>query len=97
MAIDAVHEDMSFTTESKQNNVDALNKIQGDFLSAANETAKLIIDEITSHNKTIRPINIGGVAGGEKYIHNGILFKISLDLFKLFGGSDEHSMKLAGC
>lgn len=63
VAIDVVHEDTSLTDESKQSSVDTLNKIQGEFLSVANETAKLIIDEMTSLNKTINPINIGGVAG----------------------------------
>jgi len=44
--------------------------------------------------KTIKPINIGGVAGGEKYIHRGILFKFAMDWEGLYGG-DEYSAKVA--
>lgn len=38
---------------------------------------KIIISEVSVPvaNKTIKPISIGGVAGGEKYIHSGVLFK----------------------
>lgn len=29
--------------------------------------------------KSIKPVNVGGVAGGEKYCAAGILFKFALD------------------
>jgi hypothetical protein len=37
----------------------------------------LIIDELTVpvESKTVPPCSLGGVAGGAKYIVNGILFK----------------------
>lgn len=46
-------------------------------------------------NKTIKPVSIGGAAGGEKYLVNGILFKFALDFNKIYGG-DENAAKAAG-
>lgn len=39
----------------------------------------IIINEINlpPEKKTVKPVNIGGVAGGAKFIANGILFKVS--------------------
>jgi hypothetical protein len=37
-------------------------------------------------------MDVGGVAGGEKYILNGIFFKFSKDFHNIYG-SDEMSMK----
>ena len=44
--------------------------------------------------KTIKPIDIGGVAGGEKFICQGILFKFAIDSAGLYQG-DENAMKSA--
>ena len=57
---------------------------------------KIIISEVflPYKQKTIKPISIGGVAGGEKYIHRGILFKFAMDWEGLYGG-DEYSAKVA--
>lgn len=44
--------------------------------------------------KTIKPVDVGGYAGGEKYITQGILFKFAVDWKGLYGG-DEYSMKAA--
>lgn len=40
---------------------------------------RVIISELYVDNKTIPPIDVGGVAGGSKYIVQGILFKFTLD------------------
>lgn len=45
--------------------------------------------------KTIRPVSIGGVAGGDKYIVGNILFKFAVDSFGLYNG-DENAAKAAG-
>ena len=47
--------------------------------------------------KTIRPLTqeLGGVAGGEKYVVAGILFKFSIDSKGLYG-SDDLAAKEAG-
>ena len=41
------------------------------------------LDEID--DKTIKPIDIGGEAGGEKYLTQGILFKFATDWHNLYG------------
>lgn len=40
-------------------------------------------------------MDLGGFAGGEKYITQGILFKFASDKYGLYGG-DEYAMKAAG-
>lgn len=51
------------------------------FRETAFTYGRLIISEraIDPQHRTIKPINIGGVAGGDKYIKNGILFKFAMD------------------
>lgn len=58
---------------------------------------RVIISELSVpiQNKTIKPTSIGGAAGGEKYIVNGILFKFALDFNGIYGG-DENAAKAAG-
>lgn len=65
-----------------------------DFVLKVKETAEIIVLEV-SHPpqlKTIKPLNIGGIAGGEKYIHENIFFKFSIDMHGIYGG-DEWSRK----
>ncbi|GAM25977.1 hypothetical protein SAMD00019534_091520 [Acytostelium subglobosum LB1] len=76
-----------------------------DFVKAAETYGKIIIKEMFMNDalKTIKPINIGGVAGGAKYICQNILFKFAydqkiLDTY-LYGGkvpSDYGASKAAG-
>jgi len=42
-------------------------------------TGMIIINEVNlpPQEKTIKPVGVGGVAGGIKFIANGILFKVS--------------------
>ena len=40
----------------------------------------MIYKYLPSDIKTIKPTSIGGVAGGEKFIHMGILFKFAQDV-----------------
>jgi len=63
-------------------------------------TARVILASTISQNsplfplvekKTLRPIAVGGQAGGEKYIVQGIFFKFALDIFGIYGG-DEYAM-----
>ncbi|GAM26590.1 hypothetical protein SAMD00019534_097650 [Acytostelium subglobosum LB1] len=74
-----------------------LSKLAHDFVYTAKIYGKVIISELTLplHLKTIKPINIGGVAGGHKYIALGILFKLALDSQGLYVG-DQNAMKAAG-
>ena len=45
--------------------------------------------------KTIKPTSIGGIAGGDKYIVQNILFKFAVDSKGIYGG-DDYAMKVAG-
>jgi hypothetical protein len=45
--------------------------------------------------KTIDPVLLGGVAGGDKYIVNHIVFKFAVDSHNLYGG-DRWAAKAAG-
>jgi hypothetical protein len=51
------------------------------FQETAFTYGRLIISEraLPPEQRSIKPINIGGVAGGDKYVHNGILFKFATD------------------
>ena len=72
---------------------------------AAETYAKVIISErnVPIEKKNIKPISLGGIAGGSKYLCNGILFKFSTDLqlnkdVWMYGGvtrKDEYAMKAA--
>ena len=45
--------------------------------------------------KTLIPMDIGGRAGGQKYLINNILFKFAVDVHNLYG-SDYAAAKAAG-
>jgi len=46
--------------------------------------------------KTIKPVDVGGIAGGEKYIIHNILFKFAVDDKGVYGGNDAAAAKAAG-
>ncbi len=46
--------------------------------------------------KTIKPLNLGGVIGGTKFITHGILFKLANDHSRIFGGNNFIAAKVAG-
>ena len=46
--------------------------------------------------RTIAPVKVGGIAGGEKFIHEGIFFKFCNDDHGIYGGKMEYAMKAAG-
>ncbi len=47
--------------------------LEHDFVFSAESYGKIIISEylLPNHKKTIPPVNVGGIAGGEKYIVDG--------------------------
>lgn len=53
-----------------------------DFIYAASSYAKIIISEyyLPYQFKTIKPVQIGGVLGGQKYIVHNILFKFAVGM-----------------
>eukprot|EP01127_Copromyxa_protea_P013751 TRINITY_DN3720_c0_g1_i2.p1 TRINITY_DN3720_c0_g1~~TRINITY_DN3720_c0_g1_i2.p1 ORF type:complete len:1412 (+),score=225.99 TRINITY_DN3720_c0_g1_i2:23-4237(+) len=82
-----------------------LSSLSMDFVSVAETYGKIIISEnyIPDSMKTITPASVGGIAGGRKYICQGILFKFALDTqispgLWMYGGKkayDEKAIKAA--
>jgi hypothetical protein len=73
-------------------------KLATDFVHTAKSLGKIIISEkfIPREKRTIREhCNVGGIAGGEKYIHHGILFKFAYDRHNIYR-TDHNAMKAAG-
>jgi hypothetical protein len=69
-----------------------------DFVSTAEKYAKIVISEknLPFEKKTVKPAReIGGIAGGEKYICQGIMLKFALDNRGIYG-SDDSAIKSAG-
>ena len=58
------------------------------FEESATKYAKIIISEfhLPHDKKTIKQANVGGLAGGVKFICNDILFKFAIDNRNLYGG-----------
>jgi hypothetical protein len=76
----------------------ALIGLAQDFLYSATAYGKIIISEVylADAKKTIKPANVGGVAGGSKYIAQDILFKFALDNDGLYGNNDSAAATVAG-
>jgi len=60
--------------------ITAAAKLKGvlrEFRDVATATASQIVEEmfLPLDERTIRPVDVGGVAGGTKFIHNGCFFK----------------------
>ena len=57
-----------------------LHALLGCFAQVATPIAQTIIDELSlslpEAQRTIKPVDVGGVAGGTKYKHGGIFFKV---------------------
>lgn len=77
----------------------ALRSLCEEFAKVAKSIGTTIISELFMNpdERTIKPVTqaIGGIAGGEKYIHaeEGIFFKFALDTKGIYGG-DEYIMKV---
>lgn len=73
-----------------------MKNLELDFVHTAETYGKIIIQEmcLPDDRKTLRPVSVGGVAGGAKYISNGILFKFAVDERNLYGG-DQNAIKSA--
>lgn len=87
------------TPESEQISANlALLGLAHDFLYSATAYGKIIISEVylPDSEKTIKPVNMGGVAGGSKYIVHNILFKFALDTEGLYGNNDAAAAKVGG-
>ncbi|EFA75195.1 hypothetical protein PPL_11269 [Heterostelium album PN500] len=83
-----------------------LSIVANDFVYCANTFGKIIISErnLPEDQKTIKPLSLGGVAGGHKYKCQDIIFKFVVDVeiapgLWMYGDtsrSDEKAQKSAG-
>ncbi|KAL6059841.1 Clu domain-containing protein [Balamuthia mandrillaris] len=75
----------------------ALIHLAQDFIYSSCSYGRIIISEafVPPDKKTIRPTELGGIVGGEKYIVHNILFKFALDARGLYR-SDYAAAKVAG-
>ena len=88
-----------YDAPESESKYDAMHRLSVDFLGVAETYGKVIISELSlpDNEKSIPPINIGGVAGGSKYAVRGLLFKFAVDVPPHFlYGSDEYAQKAAG-
>ena len=62
-------------------------ELNAEFEAEAQRVAKRIVDElgVAAAQRTVQAVDVGGVAGGEKYIHNGILYKFAKDFAGIYG------------
>eukprot|EP01091_Cochliopodium_minus_P008773 TRINITY_DN2044_c1_g2_i1.p1 TRINITY_DN2044_c1_g2~~TRINITY_DN2044_c1_g2_i1.p1 ORF type:complete len:1208 (-),score=324.64 TRINITY_DN2044_c1_g2_i1:36-3659(-) len=94
--------------DSPEKHYENISKIGTRFVECAEFYGRIIISEKNLPNdlKTIKPTDLGGIAGGDKFSVQGIIFKFALDVkinrepeMYLYGGtksSTENSRKAAG-
>ena len=80
------------TVLDNQHSFEQLSELAADFAFTARAIGRIIISEkyLSKDEKTIPLAQIGGIAGGEKYMSHNILFKFQNDYMNLYGG-DEHA------
>jgi len=78
----------------QQINMELLDLSQ-DFIHTAKTYGRIIIMERYLHRKTIFPLDLGGTAGGDKYLVSNILFKFAVNSNGVYG-NDEAAAKVAG-
>eukprot|EP01088_Endostelium_zonatum_P013026 TRINITY_DN2737_c0_g1_i2.p1 TRINITY_DN2737_c0_g1~~TRINITY_DN2737_c0_g1_i2.p1 ORF type:complete len:1264 (+),score=298.63 TRINITY_DN2737_c0_g1_i2:79-3870(+) len=87
------------TIEEQKQRVKDLNSLSESFVRAATPIVKQIVEEVTKKNdeKMIKSVDVGGIAGGEKFIKDNLFIKFAKDdeTYHLYGG-DEFAQKSAG-
>jgi len=78
------NEEFQHLMDNKKDDLDKYRRLRHlaqDFVFTAETYGKLIISErhVPNSQKTIRPCELGGTAGGEKYLHQNVLFKFAVD------------------
>ncbi|PRP80831.1 hypothetical protein PROFUN_11246 [Planoprotostelium fungivorum] len=70
------------TLQKRGQTLSKLNAVSQQFVNTATIYAKIIISEyeLPLHRKTIKPIDVGGVAGGVKYRVQNIMYKFAFDI-----------------
>lgn len=61
-----------------------LSQLSADFMLQARQHGRTIISEmfLPIEDRTIKPVTLKGLAGGTKFVHQGILFKLAVDKLK---------------
>eukprot|EP01133_Synstelium_polycarpum_P007370 gene7370-8589_t len=73
-----------------------IQRVAEEFVEVATKHGITIIQERGKlAGATISPYEIGGVAGGQKFLKDGIFFKFAFDVYGIYGG-DAFAMKAAG-
>ena len=92
-----VHWNSQFQDALERKSNDKLTDLGDDFSFTANLYAQVLIMEknLPNWQKTILPVEIGGFAGGTKYIAHGIVFKFASNDRKLYG-SHHNAAKAVG-
>lgn len=74
-----------------------LGKLYQNFIDTATLYGKILISEryLPEECRTFKACDIGGIAGGEKFVVQNILFKICTDHYGVFGGDEYYAHKLA--
>lgn len=87
----------SLLSQQKSSTVVALAQLYKDFLSIVTQVGKLIIRErhLPIDQRSFKPVEGQGFAGGEKYIVNNLFFKYAVDTSKIYDGI-KNAMKVAG-
>ena len=82
------------TQDARLKKYEDISTLNNNFVSMAKQLGKIIIAEafLPDEVKTIKPYSLGGIAGGCKYLYNGILFKLQND-WKGIYKSDHNAMK----
>jgi hypothetical protein len=83
--------DTFYTTNSKEEKIEIIKQIQiiiSEFQDFVEATARRIIDDVgyATETKSLKPAELGGFAGGQKYIHGGVFFKLAIDMYDVYGG-----------
>ncbi len=83
-------------TEESPEMYETLSDLSRKFVAVAQTYGRIIVRELhyPVERKLIKPMDLGGVIGGEKFVIAGILFKVAKA--GLFGDDAEPSQKIAG-
>jgi tetratricopeptide (TPR) repeat protein len=74
----------------------SIGQLVSDFTNAAMRIGRVIISEAfqPAERKSIKPVAVGGVGGGLKFVAEGMFFKFAVDEYDLYGGN-EYAAKAA--
>jgi tetratricopeptide (TPR) repeat protein len=97
-AVDEVNSlTVNHSYEKRINAYSKLGKLYQNFIDTATLYGKILISEryLPEECRTFKACDIGGIAGGEKFLVQNILFKICTDHYGIFGGDEYYAHKLA--